>query len=110
MKVLAGHAKPPQDEDGQDDPGCCKQCLFDRITSLCIHDSPYRAACLIAFHLKKAEILTIPFFFEVRIGDEAKGRGVDAIPQARRLGTVTENVTQVGIPMLAAHLGSRHKK
>ena len=60
--------------------------------------------------LKKAEISTISFFFQIRPGDEAQCRGVDAIPQARGRGAVVEHVPQVGIRMFAAHFCALHKK
>jgi len=52
--------------------------------------------------LKKAEKLTVPLFFQIRLGYETQGRRVDAIPQARGRRTFTEDVSQVGIRMLAA--------
>src|SRR5438876_4962142 len=58
--------------------------------------------------LEERAVLAVAGFFELIGGNEAEGRGVDAVAQTRRRGTVVEEVTQVRVGAGRAHLHAAH--
>ena len=59
---------------------------------------------------EQRHVLSVPFFFEVFLGDEAQGRRVDAVAQAGGGRAVVEQVPKVGVGMLAANFGAHHQE
>ena len=63
--------------------------------------------CLGCF--QQGEVGAITLLFHLGLRDEAEGSTVDAIAQtALFLGTIVEDVTQMGIALFATHLDALH--
>jgi len=51
-------------------------------------------------------ILSLAFFFQILLGDEAQSGGVHAIAEATGRRAIIEDMAQVGVAVLAANLGA----
>ena len=60
--------------------------------------------------LEERQVLAVALRLELLDRDEAERRRVDAVAQPRRRRPVVEDVTQVGVAVLGAHLGPRREQ
>src|SRR5688572_28806663 len=67
-----------------------------------------RSSLLLRRLLEELLVLAVPLGLEAVDGDEAHRRRVHAVAQAGRPRAVGEDVAEVGVAVLAAHLGARH--
>ena len=55
---------------------------------------------------EEVQVFTVPFFLKILLRDESERSRVHAIALARRRGTIIEDVAQVRVRVLAAHLSA----
>jgi hypothetical protein len=58
------------------------------------------------FFFKEFEVLAVSFLFQIFFRDKSQGGRIQTVAEARRRRTVFKNITEMGISMLASHLGS----